>query len=228
MFFGAFQKQFFNQRSTLIIWIALVLLLSSISKAERLPIKTYTVADGLLRDNVFKIKQDSRGFMWFCTVEGISRFDGYAFENFTTDDGLPDRHVNDFLETRTGEIFVATDGGLARLNPTGVHASKENPLFKVYPQPDNPLAKAINVLFEDESATIFIGTRNGLYKLNAQGEVEAVYIGESLDIGFKIEHCHHQRPARRDVDWHVERRFTSFAARRTNRTIYNCERIVEQ
>ena len=101
----------------LLVWIALVLFLSSISKAERLPIKTYTVADGLLRDNVSKIKQDSRGFLWFCTAEGISRFDGYAFTSFTGKDGLPDRHVNDFLETRNGTIWIATDAGLAKLNP---------------------------------------------------------------------------------------------------------------
>ena len=31
--------------------------------AVHFPIKTYTVADGLLRDSVYKIKQDSRGFL---------------------------------------------------------------------------------------------------------------------------------------------------------------------
>ncbi len=185
MFLNAFQKQFLNRRSAWIICVALILLLSAIAKAERLPIKTYTVADGLLRDNVFKIKQDSRGFMWFCTVEGVSRFDGYAFENFTTDDGLPDRHANDFLETKRGEIFVATDGGLARLNPTGIHGSKENPLFAVYPL-DNARAKAINVLFEDETGAIFIGTRDGLYKLSAGGELEAIYLGKSLNVNPEI------------------------------------------
>ena len=94
-----------------------ILLLVSLVPAARLPIKTYTVADGLLRDNVYKIKQDSRGFLWFCTAEGLSRFDGYAFTNFTADAGLPERHVNDFLETRDGTIWIATDGGLARFNP---------------------------------------------------------------------------------------------------------------
>ncbi len=104
MFFDTTRKQFIHQRLATLICFALVLFLSSISKAERLPIKTYTVADGLLRDNVFKIKQDSRGFMWFCTVEGVSRFDGYAFTNFTTDDGLPDRRVNDFVPIAS--VFV--------------------------------------------------------------------------------------------------------------------------
>src|SRR4051812_36752606 len=56
--------------------------------ASRLPVKTYVVADGLLRDTIYKIKQDSRGFLWFCTAEGVSRFDGYSFTNFTAKDGL--------------------------------------------------------------------------------------------------------------------------------------------
>lgn len=153
-----------------------IILFSNFALAERLPIKTYTVAEGLLRDTVRKIKQDSRGFLWFCTGEGISRFDGYAFRNFTTDDGLPDRHANDFLETDKGEIWIATDNGLAKLNPTGIPQSIENPLFTRL-VPDNPKAKGIQVLFEDESGLVWIGTTDGLYKLNEGGQLIAVDLG---------------------------------------------------
>ena len=186
MIFGALQKQLICRCLASFGLLAFVLLLPSISKAERLPIKTYTVADGLLRDNVFKIKQDSRGFMWFSTVEGISRFDGYAFTNFTAADGLPNRYVNDFLETRDGVILIATNGGLARLNPTGTRRqitnyklqTTNNSLFTTI-SPDNPRAKAINVLFEDESGAVFAGTDDGLYKLNSAGEIEPVYLGKA-------------------------------------------------
>lgn len=41
-------------------------------------------------------------------------------------------------------------------------------------------------MFEDETGAIFIGTRGGLYRLKADGELETVYLGESLDIGFEI------------------------------------------
>ncbi|MEP6900448.1 MAG: two-component regulator propeller domain-containing protein [Actinomycetota bacterium] len=179
MIFGPVQKQSIHPQFTLIAWAALFFLLALISKAERLPVKTYTVADGLLRDTVTKIKQDSRGFLWFCTAEGISRFDGYAFTNFTNNDGLPDRHVNDFLETKSGAIYVATDGGLAKINPTGLSNSKDNPLFTVI-LPDNPKTKQINLLFEDENGTVWAGTSNGLYKLNGQEELESVNLGKLL------------------------------------------------
>src|SRR5579859_5247929 len=70
-------------------------------QAERLPIRTYTTADGLANDHINRIRRDSRGFLWFCTDEGLSRFDGYTFISYTTNDGLPNPHVNDLLETRT-------------------------------------------------------------------------------------------------------------------------------
>jgi ligand-binding sensor domain-containing protein/two-component sensor histidine kinase len=165
--------------------MALVLAFSAeFSNAETLPVKNYSVADGLLRDAVYKIRQDSRGFMWFCTLEGVSRFDGYAFMNLTTDDGLPDRHVNDLLETINGTIYIATDGGLARLNPNGVHTtfpgpSNNNPLLSVI-VPDDPLAKAINVLFEDENGTILAGTSNGLYKLTDENKLVLFELGPTV------------------------------------------------
>jgi ligand-binding sensor domain-containing protein/signal transduction histidine kinase len=155
----------------------LLLFVSAVAHAERLPVKTYTVADGLLRDSVSKIRQDSRGFLWFCTAEGISRFDGYAFTNFTVNDGLPERHVNDFLETRSGEIWIATDGGLAKLNPKGLISSKEDPLFNVT-LPSDPNARSIRVLFEDETGTIWAGTSAGLYKMNERSQLEAVDLGK--------------------------------------------------
>lgn len=80
-----------------------LLAISSLTRAERLPIKTYTTVDGLAHNNINKIVRDSRGFLWFCTGDGLSRFDGYTFTNYGTEQGLPHREVNDFLETRRTE-----------------------------------------------------------------------------------------------------------------------------
>jgi ligand-binding sensor domain-containing protein len=89
------------------------------SQAERLPIKTYTTADGLAQNAVNQIVRDSRGLLWFCTNEGLSRFDGYTFTNYTTDDGLPHAIVRSFLETRSGVYWVGTYFGVCRFNLMG-------------------------------------------------------------------------------------------------------------
>jgi ligand-binding sensor domain-containing protein len=50
--------------------------LCAAAAAETLPIRAYTVADGLAADSVYRVLADSRGFLWFGTDEGLSRFDG--------------------------------------------------------------------------------------------------------------------------------------------------------
>lgn len=160
----------------------LFVIFCTVAVAERLPVKTYTVADGLLRDSVTKIKQDSRGFLWFCTHEGISRFDGVEMTNFTVADGLPDRFVNDFLETSVGTIYIATGKGLARLNPRGTRGSAENPLFTVFLLP-NERAEKVQVLYQAKNGQIWAGTSDGLYKLfekNGQIVFENVSLGAPL------------------------------------------------
>ena len=139
-------------------------LFTGIAFSERLPVRTYTVADGLLRDSVSRIRKDSRGFLWFCTVEGISRFDGEGFSNFRVEDGLPDRHVNDILETSSGVYLIATDKGLARLNPKGEPGSLDNPLFTVF-HPEGQKAQQIGTLFQDHGGRIWAGTPDGLYRV---------------------------------------------------------------
>src|SRR5499426_4010833 len=81
-----------------------ILLVSTPIQAERLPIKVYTTVDGLASNQINKIVRDSRGFLWFCTTDGLSQFDGDRFKNYTQDQGLPHRNVNDLLETRSGVL----------------------------------------------------------------------------------------------------------------------------
>src|SRR5690349_13365973 len=99
--------------------MASMLVLSSTVYSEQLPIKTYTTADGLANNVVNRVVRDSRGFLWFCTREGLSRFDGYSFTNCGIEQGLPSAIVNDLLETREGVYWVATAGGLCRFDPLG-------------------------------------------------------------------------------------------------------------
>ena len=94
--------------------------------AERLPIRTYTVADGLPNDRINRIVRDPRGFLWFCTSDGLSLFDGYTFVNYGMAEGLPHSMVTDLLITREGQYWLSTWGGLVRFNPHG------SPMFTVY------------------------------------------------------------------------------------------------
>ena len=105
---------------------ALVLTVWATARGERLPLKAYTTANGLAHNGVNKIVRDSRGFLWFCTNEGLARFDGYTFTNYGTNEGLPHPTVKDIVETREGDYWVATNGGLCKFNPRGASTSTQS------------------------------------------------------------------------------------------------------
>src|SRR5213594_3604792 len=161
-------------------WVVLFLIMSQLAMAEQLPIKAYTTADGLPNNIINKIVRDSRGFLWFCTGEGLSRFDGYTFINYTTDHGLPHRNVTDFLETRNGEFWIGTNAGLVRFDPKGIPTNgvitaneasgRSSPMFSVVlPHDEDRYAKVITVLLESRDGTIWCGTMRHLYRLERSG-----------------------------------------------------------
>jgi signal transduction histidine kinase/sugar lactone lactonase YvrE len=141
------------------------------ARAEQLPVRTYTTNDGLARDFVGGIVQDSHGFIWFCTSEGLSRFDGYRFTNYGTAQGLPSRIVIHLLETRRGLYWVSTAGGLVLFDPealarrNGEGEPAPGRLFTVIPFPSGTQATLASVAYEDVSGNVWCGTDHGLYKL---------------------------------------------------------------
>lgn len=67
--------------------------------------------DGLPSSEVYDITQDDFGYIWFSTDKGISRYNGYEFENFDETDGLPEHVVFDFVKDNKGNIWCSTLSG---------------------------------------------------------------------------------------------------------------------
>lgn len=176
------------------VWLVVLLVIGQPCIAEQLPIKTYSTADGLARDGITNLFQDSHGFLWISTPEGISRFDGYEFINYNLEHGLPHRIINAMLETRAGVYWLATAKGLARFNPNGKAArnkttsdsqhpegldvSTANSMFVLYHFGANRSAETVNVLFEDRSGTVWCGTAGGLFRLEQQSDNWVIHFVE--------------------------------------------------
>jgi ligand-binding sensor domain-containing protein/two-component sensor histidine kinase len=79
--------------------------------SQNIDFKTYTVNDGLVANPVRKVIQDSKGFMWIATWEGLSKYDGNKFTNYTTANGLSFDMINDMHENASGRIYLAENNG---------------------------------------------------------------------------------------------------------------------
>ncbi len=71
---------------------------------------SYSLQDGMVSNNVRRIFQDSRGFIWIGTWEGISHYNGHKFTNYSTLNGLSHSLVNDFFEVN-GKVFATFNDG---------------------------------------------------------------------------------------------------------------------
>lgn len=96
-------------------------LLSAFSQ-EQPVFRHYSVEDGLSQNTVMAILQDSKGFMWFGTWDGLNKFDGYKFTIYKSRPGdmsnIPNNRIDYLHEDRWGNIWFQTyDGKFHRFNP---------------------------------------------------------------------------------------------------------------
>ena len=80
--------------------------------AQQFIFKTYNVEDGLVSNPVRRIFQDRKGFIWIATGEGLSKYDGDKFTNYTTANGLSHNMVNDIYESSDGKLYAAENNGV--------------------------------------------------------------------------------------------------------------------
>ena len=161
--------------------VACVLALAQPARAERFAARVYTTADGLSTDRVDRGTRDPRGFLWFATTEGVSRFDGQHFERFGIADGLPHDHVLDIIASSDGVIWAATEDGLAWLDPSVPVA---HPRFQLV----GPHTAAFTA-HEDAHGTIWAGTSDGLAVVRRPGAAiawEPVKIAERTPAIYSI------------------------------------------
>jgi len=127
-----------------------------------------TTKDGLSHHETKCIMKDSRGFMWFGTVNGLNRYDGYNMKVYNHSYGdtssLSDNRILSILETIDGKLLIGTvNGGLNILNV-------ETEIFTHYRNdPENPntiSCDKINVIYRDTENITWIGTNTGLNKFH--------------------------------------------------------------
>ncbi len=86
-------------------------LLSAAGSSQSLVSRNYNVENGLANSTIFRIYQDSKGFIWFSTGYGISRFDGSQFKNYSTEQGLASNKVLAIREMPGSEIICGSTFG---------------------------------------------------------------------------------------------------------------------
>ena len=119
-----------------VVLLIILLLTTGLSlHAQTYPFREYTSDDGLPQSQSVSVMQDSRGYLWIPTRNGLARFDGHTFNSYLRKDGLPSNLITSVIEDKGGIIWAITANGVARFN--GIS-------FESYPIPDSFRVKQLN------------------------------------------------------------------------------------
>jgi ligand-binding sensor domain-containing protein/signal transduction histidine kinase len=128
-----------------------------------------TSKEGLPRAQVLTMLQDHQGFMWFGTMSGLVRYDGYDFKtylhNVKDQRSLNNNYIRALYEDHTGILWVGTSGGLDQFDrdtENFVHYQHDS-------KDDSSLSNDLVLsLFEDKAGELWVGTKDGVSRLNQQ------------------------------------------------------------
>ncbi|HZK07516.1 MAG TPA: two-component regulator propeller domain-containing protein [Bacteroidales bacterium] len=120
---------------------------------------------GLSANSVNSIIQDSYGYFWFGTWDGLNKFDGYNFTIYTRAEGLSNETVHAVIEADDGNIWVGTDDGLNCLE----RATGKIITYLCCDEDSTTLSdNKVNHLFQDIPGRILICTDRGLCSIDLQ------------------------------------------------------------
>ena len=144
-----------------ILEIVLVMLTTVALSAQELSFSYITSEDGISQSEVYCFLQDSGGYMWIGTLDGLNRYDGYTVKTFQMSEedtnGLIHNTIFSLAEDKFGRIWIGTAEGLNLYNP-------ETQLMLAVPNFFSGKQINIAALLADER-NLWIGTSKGLFRM---------------------------------------------------------------
>jgi ligand-binding sensor domain-containing protein/signal transduction histidine kinase len=128
----------------------------------RLQFRRLSLNEGLSHSVVYRIFEDSQGYIWAGTADGLNRFDGYRFTQYRYDplnpESISSNTIWEIFEDSRGDLWIGTDKGLNLFN-------RVSERFKRYSynstKADSLAHDHVGEIFEDSRGELWIGTWGG-------------------------------------------------------------------
>jgi signal transduction histidine kinase/ligand-binding sensor domain-containing protein/AraC-like DNA-binding protein len=146
----------------LILWV-LITPFCLFAQVESFQFSNLSVRDGLSQNTVIRILQDSKNYMWFCTRDGLNRYDGTSFKvyrfSLSNENSISSSDVTSISENKDGTFWIGTHNGLNHFDP---QKDKFIRYFHSETDKNSPSSSTIKLLLTDKSGNTWISTTKGL------------------------------------------------------------------
>ena len=138
----------------------------SIAEKDKANFYNLTMDDGLTNNNITDIYQDSRGYIWIGTEDGLNQYNGniiiqynYESDNKNT---ISSPYITKIIESPNGDIWVGSNGGLSIINVN------ENKIKRIDEKEFNLSHSVITDIYKDSNNVMWVGTSDGLNRYDEE------------------------------------------------------------
>lgn len=164
-------------------FILFLVLFASILHAERtnyLYSFNSDLNEGISQLSVMDIYQDSKGYLWFATKNGLNRFNGKEYVIYRREDGnehsLSGNSIASVTEDQEGYLWVGTNNGLNRIDLNTDRIKRYNSGV------DGLTQSSITKVYSDAAGYLWVGTWGGLYRFNREEDrFERILLDNGLE-----------------------------------------------
>ncbi|MEI6752255.1 MAG: two-component regulator propeller domain-containing protein [Paludibacter sp.] len=150
-------------RLNIFLLLLFLMPVSLVAQDDTYKFSNISVRDGLSQNSVIRIFQDNRGFMWFCTRDGLNRYDGNSFRIYRSSikdqNSISSSDATTISENKDGSFWIGTHNGLNHFDP---QTDKFKRYFHADNNPKSLSSSTIRYLLTDRDDNTWIGTFAGL------------------------------------------------------------------
>ena len=141
----------------------LCILPNSIYADKNMNFENLTIDNGLSQATAEAIIQDSDGYVWIGTNDGLNRYNGSEIKVFDSNDedenSIISNYITALAEDKNKNLWIGTDEGLSKINLSNYSISnyrynKKNKDISYY---------AIITMYVDDKGNLYVGNNKGVY-----------------------------------------------------------------
>lgn len=145
-----------------------------------LKFETYSTLEGLSSSTCLEVFQDSEGFLWIGTIDGLNRYDGYTFEVFrpipSDTTSISNNRVYSIVEDKFGNLWIGTLNGLNVFERKRGIFHRIN-LFRNDTDIKRTTGEINDLVYDLNTNVIWVASKNGLSKANIDNTVKGDFSG---------------------------------------------------
>ncbi|PKA96740.1 signal transduction histidine kinase [Flavobacteriaceae bacterium MAR_2009_75] len=149
----------------------LFITVTAVAQNKNFIFESFDTSDGLSSSTCLSIYQDSKGYLWFGTIDGLNKYNGYGFKVYKSirndSTSISNNRINAIVEDKNQYLWIGTNNGLNLFNPENERFELID-LYQHLSLSNNPRKFINDLLFDESNNALWVATNYGVIRIQLE------------------------------------------------------------